>query len=78
MKTFFFLWVVFAPLAVVAADVAEAPSLELLEFLGSWETADGQWQDPLDMVEELDNADTSEPRAKHEDVNDDKVRSNER
>lgn len=29
----------------------EFPSLELLEFLGEWETADGEWIDP----EELDD-----------------------
>lgn len=23
------------------------PSLEMLEFLGEWQTADGQWFDPL-------------------------------
>lgn len=31
-----------------------APSMELLEFLGEWETKDGSWMDPLqieDMVE---------------------------
>ena len=25
---------------------AEMPSLELLEFLGDWETDDGEWIDP--------------------------------
>ncbi len=28
------------------------PSLELLEFLGTWETPDGQWVDPLSLVRE--------------------------
>lgn len=32
---------------VVAED--EVPSLELLEFLGSFETADGQWLDPTQL-----------------------------
>jgi len=27
------------------------PDLELLEFLGSWETSDGQWIDPLELAE---------------------------
>ena len=26
-----------------------APSLELLEFLGEWETPDGEWLDPVDL-----------------------------
>jgi hypothetical protein len=33
---------------------AEAPSPELLEFLGSWEADDGQWLDPLDLLAEID------------------------
>ena len=28
-----------------------APSMELLEFLGSWETDDGEWVDP-DLLED--------------------------
>ncbi|MDH5762236.1 MAG: hypothetical protein OEZ51_04585 [Nitrospinota bacterium] len=27
----------------------EMPSLELLEFLGNWETDDGEWIDPEEM-----------------------------
>lgn len=45
-----------SPLALaallLAAPVAaedEAPSPELLEFLGSFETADGQWLDPTQL-----------------------------
>ncbi|GAB4300371.1 MAG: hypothetical protein Kow0096_20380 [Thiohalomonadaceae bacterium] len=44
------------PLALAALLLAaplvaeeEAPSPELLEFLGSFETADGQWLDPMDL-----------------------------
>jgi len=28
-----------------------SPPLELLEFLGEWETQDGEWIDPLDFEE---------------------------
>ena len=38
------------------AKQTEQPSMELLEFLGSGETIDGQWLDPLYMVE-LDSRD---------------------
>lgn len=30
-------------------EVAEMPSLELLEFLGDWETDDGEWIDPEEL-----------------------------
>ncbi len=30
----------------------ESPSMELLEFLGGFETPEGEWFDPLLMVEE--------------------------
>ena len=39
------------PCLVLAAD---APSIELLEFLGNWETNDGEWQDPLDFMQDID------------------------
>lgn len=39
------------PLAVFATD---APSLELLEFLGDWETSAGEWQDPLEFMQDMD------------------------
>ena len=49
-------WLLLAllPLGVLAApnEAAEAPSMELLEFLGAWETPDGEWQDPLQLAEE--------------------------
>ena len=32
----------------------EAPSIELLEFLGEWETFDGEWIDPLEVDEVMD------------------------
>ncbi len=30
----------------------EAPSLELLEFLGEWESSDGEWVDPADLEDD--------------------------
>lgn len=38
----------------IAADAVESPSLELLEFLGNWETKDGEWLDPMELLEELE------------------------
>lgn len=38
---------------------SELPSMELLEFLGDAENIDGEWIDPLNMVELQDN----EPQA---------------
>ncbi len=38
-------------------DPDAAPELELLEFIASFETEDGQWQDPLELdVTELQDA----------------------
>ncbi len=37
----------------VPANDAELPSLELLEFLGSWQTPDGEVVDPLLLNEDL-------------------------
>ncbi len=31
------------------SDESEIPSLELLEFLGDWETDDGEWIDPEEL-----------------------------
>jgi len=38
-------------------QVDESPSLEFLEFLGSWEDSSGQWLDPYQLqgANELDN-----------------------
>ncbi len=37
------------PMTLAAGDVQdEAPSLDFLEFLGEWEDAQGNWQDPLE------------------------------
>jgi hypothetical protein len=32
-----------------ATEEMEMPSLELLEFLGDWETEDGEWIDPEEL-----------------------------
>ena len=42
--------------SVAADEVAAPPSMELLEFLGEWETDDGEWLDPtkLDLMLLLD------------------------
>ncbi len=47
---------------VVAVAMSEAemegsdplPDVELLEFLGSWETASGEWMDPTVWAEEAE------------------------
>ena len=33
----------------IPPEEAEMPSLELLEFLGDWETEDGEWIDPEEL-----------------------------
>ncbi len=48
---------------LLAAPVAaedEAPSLELLEFLGSFETAEGQWLDPTQLDAPMPERDGAE------------------
>ena len=54
----------------VTAKAAEPPSLELLEFLGNWETSDGEWQDPLELMKELDVLEAEAKTAKVEDARD--------
>lgn len=39
---------------LLAADAMETPSLELLQFLGEWETSDGEWLDPIELLEEIE------------------------
>lgn len=36
-------------LAAGSAKPAETPDMEMLEFLGDFETRDGQWLDPLSL-----------------------------
>ena len=70
MSRVFFFWILLLPLLVVAAEVAEAPSLELLEFLGNWETDEGDWQDPLELMKDLEALDADEKTVKVEDDRD--------
>ncbi len=44
---------------VMAEEDTQAPDLALLEFLGSWEDADGEWIDPLQMLDALEAEGTS-------------------
>jgi hypothetical protein len=47
-----------------SAEESETPSMEFLEFLGDWETEDGEWIDP----EELDQiALTDQEQEEYED-----------
>jgi hypothetical protein len=48
----------------------EAPSLELLEFLGDWEISENEWQDPLDFMQDLDVLDAEAQTAKVEEARD--------
>jgi hypothetical protein len=36
------------------ADEESAPSMELLEFLGSWEFPEGEWVDPIQLAEDME------------------------
>ena len=45
------------------AQEVNAPSTEFLEFLGQWETDDGQWQDPIEMLE-IEDADLQQSQYK--------------
>lgn len=39
----------------LAGEAEDAPpSMELLEFLGSWETPEGEWVDPLQLAEDME------------------------
>lgn len=50
-------------LAVTAAyaEEVEPPSMEFLEFMGEWEGTDGQWQDPMQLVD-MDDAALQQPQ----------------
>jgi hypothetical protein len=41
-------------LPIVGAAIEPAPSPALLEFLGEWETTEGEWLDPIQLLEALD------------------------
>ena len=34
------------------AQLEESPSMELLEFLGNWETTESQWLDPMLLTDD--------------------------
>jgi hypothetical protein len=48
----------------------DAPSAELLEFLGNWETDEGEWQDPLEFMKDLDAMEGEAKDVNVEDVQD--------
>lgn len=48
---------------VAPQEDVEMPSLELLEFLGDWETEDGEWIDP----EELEQIAITDQEQEYED-----------
>jgi hypothetical protein len=61
------------------ADDHDKPSMELLEFLGEWQTKDGEWVDPMRFLD-IDDKDLSrkqrdrDPHSKvnvNEDIRDD-------
>jgi len=56
-KLFFVLlaWASAGAGAATANNKEQLPDLELLEFLGSFETADGEWVDPMEIDNILEN-----------------------
>ena len=56
------------------ADSDETPSMELLEFLGEWQTKDGEWVDPMRFLTVNDSDLDHDPAAK---VNVKEVRQND-
>jgi len=50
------------PMALAADEAPdETPSLDFLEFLGEWEDAQGNWQDPLEYEIPEDRLDAQIP-----------------
>lgn len=39
-----------------STDAEQLPDLEMLEYLGSWETENGDWFDPLQLFELAENS----------------------
>ncbi len=60
-----------SPGMMAAEEDRQAPDLALLEFLGSWEDADGEWIDPLQMLDVLEAEDTPAMPAKDSGVEND-------
>lgn len=53
-----------AILIAVPVQADEAPDMEMLEYLGNWETADGEYIDPMELgAEDLkeESKDSREP-----------------
>jgi hypothetical protein len=46
-----------------AADDDASPSMELLEFLGEWQTKDGEWVDPMRFLNVSDRDLEKDPDA---------------
>ncbi len=59
------LWGLIGVTGIVVADEAEAPDLEFLEYLGSWEESDEDWlllaAEAVDKKESEETIDESEP-----------------
>ncbi len=58
-------------IATVYAENDDSPSMEFLEFLGEFQTDDGEWIDPINLLD----MEQSEP--KREQVRDDEDQPNE-
>lgn len=56
------------------ADSEDKPSMELLEFLGEWQTKDGEWVDPMRFLtvsdSDLDRDPVTRVNVKEETQND--------
>ncbi len=45
-------------------EIEQAPSAEFLEFLGEWETDEGEWIDPVEMEDEYLAQQLAEPETR--------------
>ena len=43
----------FSSLHAEESSTTESPSIDFLEFLGEWETEDGEWIDPVELENEV-------------------------
>jgi len=48
------------------SNIDELPSLEMLEFLGNFETDDGIWVDPMELEDLLDKTEETEQMTEQE------------
>ena len=56
---------------LAAAENQSMPShvdLEFLEFLGSWETHDGEWINPMDLIDQSSEEEEKKPSSYGRDV----------